>query len=80
MLLNFVKDTSKVESIIKNKKPENTSGFSKSVKLLTSTRYSRELEEVLKGDNKNYTFKSNNLKLLAVMAIESKKYVLKNKK
>ncbi len=69
-----------MESIIKNKKPENTSGFSKSVKLLTSTRYSRELEEVLKGDNKNYTFKSNNLKLLAVMAIESKKYILKNKK
>jgi len=73
-----VKDTSKVESIQKDKSFEDLTDLNISVKLSLSTMHqvSQEFVEVLKGDKKKYDFRSKNLKLIAVTTFESKKYVV----
>ena len=46
------------------------SGFTKTVKLLTSTKYSGLIEDILLGKNRNVTFEGDGLKLIVVKAIE----------
>lgn len=64
-------NTSRVTSI-KNTYDEVTStGFTKSIKLLTSTRYTGDLEDILLGKNTKIQFNSHDLKLIVIKPIES---------
>lgn len=64
-------NTTKVMSIKKNRSPVTNSGYAKSVKLLTSTRYSGELEEVFTGENNEKKWDTDELNLISVTSIES---------
>lgn len=66
-------NTSKVESIKKTRSPETPSGFDKSVKLLTSTRFTGELEDILRGKSERFNLKSSNVEFLDIKEVEGNK-------